>query len=275
MPTRIPITDFEAPELDPYARMTEAQLLHAGEPAGGLFLAESPKVILRALEAGCEAVSFWMLDREANEEEKRILEAAGEIPVFVSPLSTMLSLTGFPMTRGMLALMRRPPLPDVRDLLAGKKRVAILENVMNPTNIGAVFRSAAAMFVDAVILTGGCSDPLFRRASRVSMGCVFQIPWTKLSKRQGVWPEETLALLKKSGFLTAAMALREETLDLGAPYLSRAEKLALIFGTEGYGLSAGTIAGCDATVRIPMSGGVDSLNVAAASAVAFWETRPR
>ncbi len=268
------ITDFDAPELDVYARLSEAQLLHCFEPQQGLFIAESPKVIVRALDAGYEPVSCLAEEKELTGEAVPILARCGEVPVFTAGAEVLKKLTGFPMTRGMLCAMRRRELPSVEEVCAGARRIAVLENVVNPTNIGAVFRSAAALHMDAVLLTGGCSDPLYRRASRVSMGTVFQIPWTYFSKKES-WPQDGMKRLRALGFRTAAMALREDSVSIEDQALLAEERLAVILGTEGDGLADATIADCDYTVRIPMSHGVDSLNVAAASAVAFWQLGKR
>ena len=264
------ISDFSAPELDVYARLTENQLVNRADPANALFIAESPLVIGRALDAGCVPVSFLMERRHVDGKAREILARCPEdIPVYAAGLDVLTQLTGFHLTRGMLCAMRRPVLPDVAALCANAARVAVLENVMNPTNIGAIFRSAAALGVDAVLLTSAGSDPLYRRAVRVSMGTVFQVPWTYIPK--GDWAENSMETLKKLGFLTAAMALSDRSVSIADPALSQEEKLAIILGTEGDGLAASTIAACDYTVKIPMSHGVDSLNVAAASAVAFWQ----
>ena len=268
------ITDFDAPELDVYARLSEAQLLHCFEPQQGLFIAESPKVIVRALDAGYEPVSCLAEEKELTGEAVPILARCGEVPVFTAGAEVLKKLTGFPMTRGMLCAMRRRELPSVEEVCAGARRIAVLENVVNPTNIGAVFRSAAALHMDAVLLTGGCSDPLYRRASRVSMGTVFQIPWTYFSKKES-WPQDGMKRLRALGFRTAAMALREDSVSIEDQALLAEERLAVILGTEGDGLADATIADCDYTVRIPMSHGVDSLNVAAASAGAFWQLGKR
>ena len=271
MPNIIEITDFLAPELDVYARLTEVQLLNRFEPEKGLFIAESPKVIQRALDAGCIPVSMLVEDKHIEGEAKELIAACGDIPVFTAPFDVLTQLTGFKLTRGMLCAMRRPKLPSVQEVCAGARRIAILENVMNPTNIGAIFRSAAALNMDAVLLTPACSNPLYRRAIRVSMGTVFQVPWTFLGDDTLRWPEDGIPLLKELGFKTAAMALSDNSVSIKDPQLLSEEKLAIILGTEGDGLAASTIADCDYTVRIPMSHGVDSLNVAAASAVAFWQ----
>ena len=266
MPNIIEITDFSAPELDIYARLSEGQLLNRADPENALFIAESPNVIERALNAGCVPVSFLMERKHVEGKGREILARCGDIPVYAAELDVLIQLTGFHLTRGMLCAMRRPKLPSVEEVCAGARRIAVLENVMNPTNIGAIFRSAAALNMDAVLLTSAGSDPLYRRAVRVSMGTVFQVPWTFLEDENS-WPERLHAL----GFKTAAMALREDSVRLDDPRLLAEEKLAIVLGTEGDGLAADTIAHCDYTVRIPMSHGVDSLNVAAASAVAFYQ----
>lgn len=271
MPNIIEITDFEAPELDVYARLTEAQLLNRFEPEKGLFIAESPKVIERALNAGCVPVSILVEQKQIEAQAKEILSRCGEIPVYTAEFHTLTKLTGFQLTRGMLCAMRRPPLPNAADLCAGARRIAVLENVMNPANIGAIFRSAAALNIDAVLLTPACSNPLYRRAIRVSMGTVFQIPWTYLGKDANQWPQPMIGQLQQLGFKTAAMALSDNAISIKDPRLQAEKKLAIVLGTEGDGLADGTIMDCDYTVRIPMSHGVDSLNVAAASAVAFWQ----
>ena len=268
------IKDFAAPELDVYARMSEVQLLRYYEPDPGIFIAESPKVIERALNAGYQPLSFLVEHKDLEGEAKEILERYPEVPVYTAEYEILVKLTGFALTRGMLCAMRRNPLPSVEDICKNANRIAVLENVVNPTNIGAIFRSAAALHMDAVLLTGGCSDPLYRRAARVSMGTVFQIPWTYFDKKS-VWPQDGMEVLRKSGFRTAAMALRKDSVGIDDKELQSEEKLAVILGTEGDGLSSQTIADCDYTVMIPMSHGVDSLNVAAASAVAFWELGKR
>ena len=268
----IEITDFQAPELDVYARLSENQLLNRCEPEKGMFIAESPRVIERALDAGYRPVSCLVEKRHIEGEAKEIIRRCGEIgnvPVYTAEFDVLTQLTGFKLTRGMLCAMRRPPLPEVRQICEGSRRIAILENVVNPTNVGAIFRSAAALGIDAVLLTYDSSDPLYRRAVRVSMGTVFQIPWTFFEK--DAWPEKGIRLLRELGFRTAAMALCDDSVSIGNPQLLAEEKLAVILGAEGDGLAFSTIADCDYTVRIPMSRGVDSLNVAAASAVAFWE----
>lgn len=271
----IEITDFTAPELDVYARLTEAQLLNREEPAKGMFIAESPKVIERALYAGCQPVSLLMEHKHIDSQAKDVITRCGDIPVYTSNLDILTKLTGFQLTRGVLCAMRRPPLKSAEDVLKDARRIVILENVMNPTNVGAIFRSAAALGMDAVLLTPGCSNPLYRRAARVSMGTVFQIPWTFIGSEMADWPEKGMEKLHKLGFKTAAMALRDDSVSIDDPRLLAEEKLAIILGSEGDGLANDTIADCDYTVRIPMYHDVDSLNVAAASAVAFWQLRNR
>ena len=267
----IEITDFHSPELDVYARLSEAQLLNRFEPEKGLFIAESPKVIERALNAGCIPVSILVEDKHVEGEARDIIARCGDLPVYTAPFNVLTQLTGFQLTRGMLCAMRRSKLPSVEDVCAGACRVAVLENVMNPTNIGAIFRSAAALNMDAVLLTPACSNPLYRRAIRVSMCTVFQVPWTFLGDESMQWPQAGIQKLKELGFKTAAMALSDDSVTIKDPRLMAEEKLAIILGTEGDGLADSTISDCDYTVRIPMSHGVDSLNVAAASAVAFWQ----
>lgn len=272
----IEITDFDAPELDVYARLTEAQLLNKDHPEDGLFIAESPKVISRALDGGYEPVSVLVEKKQVLEDAETIavLEKCGNVPVYTAEFEVLTKLTGFKLTRGMLCAMKRRRLPGLQEICNGCDRIAVLENVMNPTNVGAIFRSAAALHMDAVILTGGCSNPLYRRASRVSMGTVFQIPWTFVDNSV-IWPEEGMKILRELGFKTAAMALKEDSASIDDPELMKEDKLAVILGTEGDGLAPETIADCDYTVMIPMSHGVDSLNVAAASAVAFWQLGKR
>ena len=272
----IEITDFDAPELDVYARLTEAQLLNKDHPEDGLFIAESPKVISRALDGGYEPVSVLVEKKQVLEDAETIavLGKCGNVPVYTAEFEVLTKLTGFKLTRGMLCAMKRRSLPGLQKICNGCDRIAVLENVMNPTNVGAIFRSAAALHMDAVILTGGCSNPLYRRASRVSMGTVFQIPWTFVDNSV-IWPEEGMKILRELGFKTAAMALKEDSVSIDDPELMKEDKLAVILGTEGDGLAPETIADCDYTVMIPMSHGVDSLNVAAASAVAFWQLGKR
>lgn len=272
----IEITDFDAPELDVYARLTEAQLLNKDHPEDGLFIAESPKVISRALDGGYEPVSVLVEKKQVLEDAETIavLGKCGNVPVYTAEFEVLTKLTGFKLTRGMLCAMKRRRLPGLQEICNGCDRIAVLENVINPTNVGAIFRSAAALHMDAVILTGGCSNPLYRRASRVSMGTVFQIPWTFVDNSV-IWPEEGMKILRELGFKTAAMALKEDSASIDDPELMKEDKLAVILGTEGDGLAPETIADCDYTVMIPMSHGVDSLNVAAASAVAFWQLGKR
>lgn len=263
----IEISDFSAPELDVYARLTENQLLNRDDPKNAMFVAESPLVIGRAMDAGCVPLSFLMEPKHIEGRGHEILaRCADDVPVYTAPLEVLTQLTGFHLTRGMLCCMLRPALPALSELCAASRRVAVLENVMNPTNIGAIFRSAAALGMDAVLLTAAGSDPLYRRAARVSMGTVFQVPWTYLPE-DADWQD----VLHSYSFKTAAMALRNDSLSIADPRLREVEKLAVVLGTEGDGLASETIAACDYTVKIPMSHGVDSLNVAAASAVAFYQ----
>ncbi len=273
----IEITDFHAPELDIYARLTETQLRSAHGIENSLFIAESPNVIERALDGGCVPESLVMLPKmlEGREAGIPIMERCGDIPVYVAKEDCLKQLTGFPLTRGVLCAMRRPPVPKAEDLLKDSSRVVVLEDVMNPTNLGAIFRSAAAMGMDAILLTPASTDPLYRRCIRVSMGTVFQIPWAWIGEELSDWPGKGMALLREYGFRTAAMALRDESVSIDDPALAAEEKLAVILGTEGDGLAAKTIADCDYTVKIPMAHGVDSLNVAAAGAVAFWQLGKR
>lgn len=267
MASIIEIQNFSDPALDLYARLTENQLLNRADPKNALFIAESPLVIGRALDAGCKPVSFLMERQHIEGKGCEILaRCCQDVPVYTAEESVLAQLTGFHLTRGMLCAMRRPKLPSVEEVCCSARRIAVLENVMNPTNIGAIFRSAAALGMDAVLLTSAGSDPLYRRASRVSMGNVFLIPWTYLPE-EGDWTQ----LLRSFGFRTVAMALRDDSVRLDDPRLAAEEKLAIVMGTEGDGLASTTIASCDYTVKIPMYRGVDSLNVAAASAVAFYE----
>lgn len=278
MPNIIDITDLAAPELDIYARLTENQLFHLYEPDLGLFIAESPKVIERALDAGYTPVSLLLERKHITGEAQEIIARCGDIPVYTADFDVLTSLTGFQLTRGALCAMRRSQLPSVAEVCSGARRIAILENVVNPTNIGAIFRSAAALNIDAVLLTPACSDPLYRRAIRVSMGTVFQIPWTYFDRESGKNtenPQSYMKCLQELGFKTAAMALSDKAISIDDPQLMSEEKLAIVLGTEGDGLAASTIADCDYTVCIPMSHGVDSLNVAAASAIAFWQLGAR
>lgn len=268
MPNIIPITDFHAPELDIYARLTETQLLNRFEHEKGMFIAESPKVICRALDAGCVPVSMLIERSRICGESLEVIECCGDVPVYTAEAQVLSQLTGYLLTRRMLCAMYRPKQESLAEICAGAHRIAVLENIMNPTNIGAIFRSAAALGMDAVLLTPGCSDPLYRRSARVSMGTVFQVKWTFTDDN---WQDT----LHKLGFRTAAMALRQDSLTIDDPRLPAEEKLAIVLGSEGDGLRDGTICSCDYTVRIPMQHGVDSLNVAAASAVAFWELRKK
>ena len=264
----IELSDFSAPELDVYARLTEAQLLNRHNLKEGLFIAESPKVIDRALSAGCVPVSILVETSHIRGESLEVIQKCGDIPVYTAAFDVLTQLTGYQLTRGMLCAMRRPELPTVEQICKPARRIAVLEDVMNPTNLGAIFRSAAALGMDAVLLTYGCSNPLYRRSARVSMGTVFQVPWTYLG-------QDWMVQLREMGFKTCAMALKDDSYSVDDPALREVEKLAIVLGTEGDGLAEKTIANCDYTVKIPMYHGVDSLNVAAASAVAFWELRPR
>ena len=270
MKNLIEIKDLNAPELDAYARISEVQLLRYYEPDPGLFVGESLKVIDRALTAGYEPVSFLVEHKELEGEAGNLVTKYPEIPVYTAEYEVLAKLTGYAMTRGVLAVMRRKELPSVEEVCQNARRIAVLENVVNPTNIGAIFRSAAALHMDAVLLSPGCCDPLYRRAARVSMGTVFQIPWTSFDKKIS-WPGQGMELLWKMGFKTAAMALRKDTVGIDDPALLGEPKLAVFLGNEGDGLLSETIEYSDYRVCIPMSHGVDSLNVAAASAVAFWE----
>ena len=275
MPNVIEITDFSAPELDVYARLTEAQLLNRFEPAKGMFIAESPKVIHRALDSGCVPVSLLMERKDIEGSAAEIIARCPEIPVFTADEDLLCNLTGYHLTRGVLCAMRRPQLPSVEEICRNARRVVVLENVQNPTNVGAIFRSAAALGMDAVLLTPGCSNPLYRRSARVSMGTVFQIPWTFIGNEITDWPHPGMDKLKEMGFKTVSMALRDDSYSIDDPLLQQEEKLAILMGSEGDGLTDDTIAFCDFTVKIPMYHNVDSLNVAAASAVAFWELRAK
>lgn len=266
MPHIIEVTDLAAPELDVYARLTGAQLRNRLEPDKGVFIAESPKVIATALDAGYEPLSLLMERRHIEGDAQPILARCGEIPVYTAERETLARLTGFELTRGVLCAMRRPRLPSVEEVCARARRVAVLEGIVDHTNVGAIFRSAAALGIDAVLVTPTCCDPFYRRAVRVSMGTVFQVPWTYLPADTD-WQETLHAL----GFRTAAMALRDDSLRIDDARLRTLPRLAIVLGTEGDGLAGSTIAACDYTVRIPMTHGVDSLNVAAASAVAFYQ----
>ena len=265
----IEITDFSAPELDVYARLTGAQLRAC--PQGGLFIAEGVTVIGHALDAGYRIASLLMERRHIAGKAAGLIARCGDVPVYTADSRTLEQLTGFALTRGVLAAFYRPELPTLAQVCAGARRVAVLEGLNDPTNVGAVMRSAAALGMDAVLLTPSCCDPLHRRAVRVSMGTVFQVPWTRIGQQAQDWPEAGMMLLREMGFATVAMALSEDSVEIDDPCLVREERLAVILGAEGDGLTKTTIARCDYTARIPMLHGVDSLNVAAASAVAFWQ----
>ena len=267
----IEIQDLNIPELEIYARLSEVQLLHYNEPDLGIFIAESPNVIERALNAGYTPLSILVEKKHIEGQAKKIIERCGEIPIYAGEFEVLEKITGFKLTRGLLCAMQRKELPSVEEICAGKRRIAVLENVMNPTNIGAIFRSAAALNMDAILLTPSCSDPLYRRSTRVSMGTVFQIPWTFMKREGSGQTSTSVETLKKLGFKTAAMALREDSVSIDDPELMAEDKLAIILGTEGDGLANSTIEDTDYTVLIPMAHGVDSLNVAAASAGAFWQ----
>lgn len=265
------ITDFNAPELDIYARLNEVQLLNKANPSEGIFIAESPKVIERALDSGYKPVSILVEHKHIDGEAKYIIARCNNIPIYTAEFKVLTQLTGFKLTRGMLCAMHRPPLPTVADICKNARRIAILENVMNPTNVGAIFRSAAALNIDAVLLTPNCSNPLYRRAIRVSMGNVFLIPWTFIGSDIDDWITNGMRYIHDLGFKSVAMALTDNSVSIDNPHLKAEDKLAIILGAEGDGLVNTTISNCDYTVKIPMSNNVDSLNVAAASAVAFWE----
>lgn len=272
----INITDLTIPELDLYARLSEVQLLRYNEPDLGLFICESPKVITRALDAGYTPISILVEDKEIKDEVLEIIERCDSlcpnIPIYTADYETLSQLTGFNLTRGMLCAMKRNALPSVTDIVKDARRIAVMEDVVNPTNVGAIFRSAAALNMDAILLTPACSNPLYRRAARVSMGTVFQAPWTFFKHGPSEDAQVSYVTeLKELGFKTVAFALRDDSISIDDPRLAKEEKLAIILGTEGDGLQDSTLATCDYTVKIPMSHGVDSLNVAAASAIAFWE----
>ncbi len=271
MPNIIEITDFHAPELDPYARLTQNQLRNRLEPEKGIFIAESPKVIDRALDAGYKPVSLLMERKQITGPAAGILSRCGDAPVYTADREMLAELTGFELTRGVLCAFHRPAPRPVEELCKNARRVAVLEGIVDSTNVGAIFRSAAALNMDAVLINPSCCDPLCRRAVRVSMGTVFQVPWGQLGETPADWPEKGMDILHSLGFKTAAMALSDRSVSIDDEQLAKESKLAIVLGTEGDGLAAGTIASCDYTVRIPMSHGVDSLNVAAASAVAFWQ----
>ena len=271
MPNIIEITDFHAPELDPYARLTQNQLRNRLEPEKGIFIAESPKVIDRALDAGYKPVSLLMERKQITGPAAGILSRCGNAPVYTADRELLAELTGFELTRGVLCAFHRPAPRPVEELCKNARRVAVLEGIVDSTNVGAIFRSAAALNMDAVLINPSCCDPLCRRAVRVSMGTVFQVPWGQLGETPADWPEKGMDILHSLGFKTAAMALSDRSVSIDDEQLAKEPKLAIVLGTEGDGLAAGTIASCDYTVKIPMSHGVDSLNVAAASAVAFWQ----
>ena len=271
MPNIVEITDFHAPELDPYARLTQNQLRCRLEPEKGIFIAESPKVISRALDAGYEPVSLLMERRQITGPAAEILTRCGDAPVYTADRELLAGLTGFELTRGVLCAFRRPAPRSAEELCKEARRVAVLEGIVDSTNVGAIFRSAAALNMDAVLINPSCCDPLCRRAVRVSMGTVFQVPWAQLGETPADWPGQGLARLRAMGFKTAAMALSDRSVPIDEEALAAEPKLAIVLGTEGDGLAHATIAACDYTVKIPMSHGVDSLNVAAASAVAFWQ----
>jgi len=271
----IEISDLSLPELDLFARLTEAQLRNRAEPEKGIFIAESTKVIRRALDANCEPIALLMERKHIESQAADIIAHCPDIPVYTAEPKILEGLTGYALTRGILCAMRRPKLPTVEEVCANARRVAVLEGIVDSTNVGAIFRSAAAMHMDAVLVSPTCCDPLHRRAVRVSMGTVFQIPWTRIGASAADWPEHGLQQLKELGFKTAALALNKNAISIEDPALLSEPKLAVILGTEGDGLSADTIASCDYTVCIPMAHGVDSLNVAAAGAVAFWQLRIR
>ena len=271
MPNIIEITDFHAPELDPYARLTQNQLRNRLEPEKGIFIAESPKVIDRALDAGYKPVSLLMERKQITGPAAGILIRCGDAPVYTADREMLAELTGFELTRGVLCAFHRPAPRPVEELCKNARRVAVLEGIVDSTNVGAIFRSAAALNMDAVLINPSCCDPLCRRAVRVSMGTVFQVPWGQLGETPADWPEKGMDILHSLGFKTAAMALSDRSVSIDDEQLAKEPKLAIVLGTEGDGLAADTIASCDYTVKIPMSHGVDSLNVAAASAVAFWQ----
>lgn len=275
MPNIIEINDLTLPELDLYARLTDSQLRCRVEPEKGIFIAESLKVIARALEAGCRPLSFLMERKHMEGQAKELLARFPDVAVYTADRAVLEQLTGYQLTRGILCAMHRPPRADVEAVCARASRVAVLEGIVDSTNIGAIFRSAAALGIDAVLLTPTCCDPLCRRAIRVSMGTVFQVPWARIGDSPAEWPHPGLDRLRLLGFKTAAMALSDRAVSIENPALCAEKRLAIVLGTEGDGLSKSTIADCDYTVCIPMSHGVDSLNVAAASAVAFWQLRVR
>ena len=273
MPNIVEITDFSQRELDVYARLTEAQLRNRLEPEKGIFIAESTKVIGTALDAGFQPQSFLMERKHIEGQAKDLIARFPEVPVYTADRAVLENLTGYQLTRGIMCAMRRPKIPTVEEICTGARRIAVLEGIVDSTNVGAIFRSAAALHIDAVLVSPTCCDPLNRRAVRVSMGTVFQIPWTRIGETPAEWPQPGIERLHKLGFKTAAMALSDDSVSIDDPVLGAEEKLAIVLGTEGDGLSHKTISDCDYTVMIPMSHGVDSMNVAAASAVAFWQLR--
>lgn len=275
MPDIIEITDLNDERTELFTRLTEAQLRNRLEPEKGIFIAESAKVVRLALEMGCKPVAYLMERRQLTNQGREFIENAGSVPIFTADDEVLEGLTGYRLYRGVLAAMRRPKLPSVDELLKDAHRVAVLEGIVDSTNIGAIFRSAAALNVDAVLVTANCGDPLYRRAVRVSMGTVFQVPWTRIGETNEDWPERGLERLRSLGFKSAAMALSDDSVSIDDERLNKEEKLCIVFGTEGDGLAKETIARCDYTVRIPMAHGVDSLNVASAAAVAFWQLRMR
>lgn len=271
----IEISDFSSPNLDVFARLTETQLRNRLEPGMGIFIAESTKIIGLALDAGCEPISLLMERKYITGQAQGIITRCADIPVYTADSNLLARLTGFQLTRGVLCAMRRPHLPSVEEACAGASRVAVLEGIADSTNVGAIFRSAAALSIDTVLLTPSCCDPMCRRAVRVSMGTIFQVPWARIGSEPSQWPQPGMERLRKLGFKTVAMALSDTAVSIDDPQLMAQEKLAIILGTEGNGLAPNTVAHCDYTARIPMSHNVDSLNVAAASAVAFWQLRAR
>ena len=273
MPDIIEITDLNDDRIGLFTRLTEAQLRNRLEPEKGIFIAESAKVVRLALEMGCKPVAYLMERRQLTNQGREFIENAGSVPIFTADDEVLEGLTGYRLYRGVLAAMRRPKLPSVDEVLKDAHRVAVLEGIVDSTNIGAIFRSAAALNVDAVLVTANCGDPLYRRAVRVSMGTVFQVPWTRIGETNEDWPERGLERLRSLGFKSAAMALSDDSVSIDDERLNKEEKLCIVFGTEGDGLAKETIARCDYTVRIPMAHGVDSLNVASAAAVAFWQLR--
>ena len=275
MPDIIEITDLKDDRIGLFTRLTEAQLRNRLEPEKGIFIAESAKVVRLALEMGCKPVAYLMERRQLTNQGREFIENAGSVPIFTADDEVLEGLTGYRLYRGVLAAMRRPKLPSVDEVLKDAHRVAVLEGIVDSTNIGAIFRSAAALNVDAVLVTANCGDPLYRRAVRVSMGTVFQVPWTRIGETNEDWPERGLEKLRSLGFKSAAMALSDDSVSIDDERLNKEEKLCIVFGTEGDGLAKETIARCDYTVRIPMAHGVDSLNVASAAAVAFWQLRMR